>query len=301
MDVSIRRASLADEASFVPLMRALYAHEGIPFDQEALCAPLRELLADPSLGGAWLAFDGEDAAAYALATWGFSTEMGGRFLFLDELLVASPFRGRGLGSRFLALLEEFARDGGAGALRLEVSHENGRARELYLASGYTDPGRAFLAKRLAPRSRERGLRPERVETKVLVKAPPERVWQAIASAEGLDGWFTSGTTLDARPGGRLAFRWERWGPDAFTGTFEGTVLEADRPRRFSFRWPVDSGTYETTVTADLEPRDDGTLVRLSEHGFEEGPAGLRDMLSRSAGWGEALALMKLFVEHGVRA
>lgn len=154
MELSIRRAAVADEAAFVPLMRALYEHEGIPFDQEALCAPLRELLADPSLGGAWLAFEGEAAVAYALATWAFSTEMGGRFLFLDELLVASPFRGRGLGTRLLALLEEFARDGGAGAIRLEVSRENGRARELYLASGYTDPGRAFLAKRLSgPRGR----------------------------------------------------------------------------------------------------------------------------------------------------
>jgi GNAT superfamily N-acetyltransferase len=149
-NVSLRRASAADAASFVPLMRALYEHEGLPFDEEALCAPLRELLADPSLGGAWLAFHGEAAVAYALATWGFSTEMGGRFLFLDELLVAPPFRGHGLGTRFLALLEQFARDGGARAIRLEVSHENGRARELYLASGYTDPGRAFLAKRLGP-------------------------------------------------------------------------------------------------------------------------------------------------------
>jgi ribosomal protein S18 acetylase RimI-like enzyme len=149
-DVSIRRATVADEALFVPLMRALYEHEGLAFDQEALCAPLRELLADPSLGGAWLAFEREAAVAYALATWGFSTEMGGRFLFLDELLVAPSFRGRGLGTRLLRLLEEFALAGGAGAIRLEVSHGNDRARELYLATGYADPGRAFLAKRLGP-------------------------------------------------------------------------------------------------------------------------------------------------------
>lgn len=301
MDVSIRRAALADEPSFVPLMRALYGHEGLPFHEAALRAPLRELLADPSLGGAWLAFAGEAVAAYALATWGFSTEMGGRFLFLDELLVAAPLRGRGIGRKLLGFLEEHARRGGAGAVRLEVSAENPRARELYLACGYTDPGRHFLAKRLGPASPERRLRPERVEAKVLVKAEPDRVWKAIATAPGLDGWFTAGTVLDPTPGGSLVLRWERWGPDAFTGTYEGTVLEADPPRRFSFRWPVDAKTYDTTVEIDLEPRVDETLVRLVERGFEEGPAGLREMLNRSAGWGEALALMKLFVEHGVRA
>lgn len=301
MDVSVRRASLADELAFVPLMRALYEHEDLPFREEALRAPLRELLADPSLGGAWLAFFGEEAVAYALATWGFSTELGGRFLFLDELLVASSFRGRGVGTRLLGLLEEIARAGGAGAVRLEVAGENRRARELYLASGYADPGRAFLVKRLGPAARERRLRPERVEVKVVVNASPERVWEAIATAAGLDGWFTRGTRLDATPGGRLSLRWEAWGPDAFTGTYDGTVLAADPPRRFVFRWPVDARTYDTTVEIDLEPRGRGTLLRLVEHGFEEGPGGLREMLGRSSGWGEALALMKLFVEHGVRA
>ena len=148
MDVSIRPASPSDEAAFVPLMRALYEHEGLPFREAALRAPLRRLLADPSLGGAWLAFDGNAAVGYALATWGFSTEMGGRFLFLDELLVAPDRRGRGIGTRFLALLEEYARAGGADAIRLEVSAENPRARDLYAARGYTDPGRAFLVRRL---------------------------------------------------------------------------------------------------------------------------------------------------------
>lgn len=148
MDVSIRPASPADEAAFVPLMRALYEHEGLPFREAALRAPLRKLLAEPTLGGAWLAFEGSAAVGYALATWGFSTEMGGRFLFLDELLVALDRRGRGIGTRFLALLEEYARAGGADAIRLEVSAENPRARDLYLARGYTDPGRAFLVRRL---------------------------------------------------------------------------------------------------------------------------------------------------------
>lgn len=149
MDVAIRRASLADADALAPLVRSLYEHEGLAFDAGFLLPPLRQLLADPSLGAAWLAETGPTVAAYAVGTWGFSTEMGGRFLLLDEILVVPELRGRGIGRRLLATAEEYARAGGAGAVRLEVSDENPRARELYLAAGYTDPDRRFLAKRLA--------------------------------------------------------------------------------------------------------------------------------------------------------
>lgn len=40
------------------------------------------------------------------------------------------------------------------------------------------------------------LREVRFDT--IVRAEPEEVFDAIATAEGLDAWFTSGTTLEAR-------------------------------------------------------------------------------------------------------
>lgn len=33
------------------------------------------------------------------------------------------------------------------------------------------------------------------------RAERERVFDSIANADGLDGWFTSGTELDPKPGG----------------------------------------------------------------------------------------------------
>ena len=300
MSACIRPASAGDEEVLVPMMRELYEHESVPFDEPAIRAAFRELLGDPALGGVWIVLEEGVPAGYAVATWGFTAELGGRFLLLDELLVLPEMRGRGLGHATLAFLEEEARRGGASGIRLEVATDNLRARDLYFSVGYSYPGRLFLTKRLPAPPGSRRLRSERVEAKVLVKASPERVWEALASGPGLDGWFTTGASVDARPGGRLAFRWERWGPDEFTGTYEGTVVEAEAERRFVFHWPVDARTCDTTVEIDLEARSGATLVRLVEHGFEEGPAGLREMLNRSCGWGEALALMKLFLEHGVR-
>jgi uncharacterized protein YndB with AHSA1/START domain len=51
---------------------------------------------------------------------------------------------------------------------------------------------------------------------VLIRAAAEEVYDALATASGLDSWFTTGTSVDARPGGEIHFRWREWGPDRVT-------------------------------------------------------------------------------------
>ena len=143
-----------------------------------------------------------------------------------------------------------------------------------------------------------GVREVRFDT--VVRAAPDTVFDAIATAEGLDGWFTSGTELDPRPGGTLVLRWRDWGVEKFTGEMEGDVVEVRKPARFAFRWPVDSGGYMTTVTIDIEAHDEGSLVRLVEGTYEDDDVGTQDMLNRATGWAQALTLMKFWVEHGLR-
>lgn len=141
---------------------------------------------------------------------------------------------------------------------------------------------------------------EKVSCAILVRATPERVYDAIATADGLDGWFTTSASVDARPGGEIRFRWKDWGHDHYTGENGGPVLESKRPERFVFQWRVDTDSYDTTVEINFEKVEEGTVVRLFERGYEDSPTGLKDMLARASGWGEALALMKFYVEHGVR-
>lgn len=149
MGVSFRAASIGDERLILPMMEALWAHEGIPFDAAAVRPALAVLFADPGLGRVWLALEEDSVAGYAMSTWGFSTEQGGRFLLLDELFVVPRCRGRGVGAAILAFVEREAEREGAGAVRIEVSVENGPARELYRKAGYADPRRLFLAKRIS--------------------------------------------------------------------------------------------------------------------------------------------------------
>ncbi len=146
----------------------------------------------------------------------------------------------------------------------------------------------------------RQLIPETIEHATFVAAPPEKVYDAVATSDGLDAWFTAGARVDARPNGRILFRWKDWGPDRITGEDGGPVLEARRPSRFVFQWRPDQPSYATTVEIDFEARAGGTVLRVREHGYEDTPSGRRKMLECACGWGEALTLLKFYVEHGIR-
>jgi uncharacterized protein YndB with AHSA1/START domain len=138
-----------------------------------------------------------------------------------------------------------------------------------------------------------------IQHAVFVRASAQRVYDAFTTAEGLDAWFTEGTTVDARTGGEIRFRWRDWGPDHVSGEDGGPVLEARRPERFVFQWHPDGKAYATTVEIDFEPSDEGTVVRLTERGYRDTPSGRKAILNCATGWGEALTLLKFYVEHGL--
>jgi len=138
-----------------------------------------------------------------------------------------------------------------------------------------------------------------IQHATLVNANPERVYDAFTSAEEMDRWFTSGASIVAQLGGEIHFRWIDWGPDHITSEDGGLVLEARRPERFVFNWYPDSPDYATTVAIDFEPVGQGTVVRLQEFGYRNTPSGWQAFANCAAGWGEALTLLKFYVEHGL--
>lgn len=153
-----RPATLADGPVVLELIHAFYAEEKITFDAATQGRSLDCLLADPSLGGVFLLVPGsapgsapENHAAlgHLVLTRGHSLEFGGRFLLLDELYIAPAIRGRGEGQRALEFAAGVARDTGAQALRLEVAHENHRARGTYRRAGFATETRDLMTLRLA--------------------------------------------------------------------------------------------------------------------------------------------------------
>jgi len=137
---------------------------------------------------------------------------------------------------------------------------------------------------------------EKIRQRTFVTLPPEKVYDTITTAEGWNSFFTKETTVDARPGGEIYFRWKDWGPDFYTTSAGGPVLAAVRPSLFEFQWGI---KFSTKVRFELAAQYDGTIVTLTEEGYPNTPAGRAAMLDCASGWGEALTLLKFYLEYGI--
>lgn len=130
-------------------MRTFYAEEGYQFSEQGAGGAVRHLLENDRVGRVWVAVDREPVG-YIVLTFGYSLEHHGVVAFVDEVFVMSASRGRGLGTRALALAETECRALGVRTLQLEVERENIAAQELYRRSGFNNHGRFLLTKRLIP-------------------------------------------------------------------------------------------------------------------------------------------------------
>jgi uncharacterized protein YndB with AHSA1/START domain len=109
---------------------------------------------------------------------------------------------------------------------------------------------------------------------VQVPAPPERVFQALASSDIVDWWVRPGVfdtrewTGDLRVGGH----WQAAGiARGNPYTLEGEFLEIDAPRKLAHSWRlVGAPGKPTTVTYLLAETDAGTRVTLRHSGFAPG-------------------------------
>jgi ribosomal protein S18 acetylase RimI-like enzyme len=144
----IRIAVATDVEALLPMIRELFRDESIPWDIERTRVPLRHLLEHAELGQVLIAMRGDSACGYAIVTWGYDLEYEGRDAFLTELWVAPAERGRGLGARLLAGVEQRAQQLGAGAVHLQVRTDNPGAQRIYRRSGFVASPRIFMSKRL---------------------------------------------------------------------------------------------------------------------------------------------------------
>ena len=74
----IRFATSRDFDRLLRLVAAYYRFDSIAFDTRATGAALRRLLRDKSLGRAWVIDSGRELAGYAIVTYNYDLEFGGR-------------------------------------------------------------------------------------------------------------------------------------------------------------------------------------------------------------------------------
>ncbi|MEU8514613.1 SRPBCC family protein [Kitasatospora sp. NPDC048722] len=126
-----------------------------------------------------------------------------------------------------------------------------------------------------------------IAREIRIEAPPEVVYEVISTPEHLKEWWPDEADLKPVPGATGTIAFGAGTPDVKVESL--TVVEADPPRRFSFRWVCDEGRTAAPgnsllVTFDLVPSDDGTLLRFTETGFRE------------RGW-EAAVLEEAYRDH----
>jgi len=121
-----------------------------------------------------------------------------------------------------------------------------------------------------------------IQRELYIEAAPEVVFDVVSRPEHVAVWWSDEADFSDRPGapGRLGFgdRGESF-----------TVVGAEPPHRFSFRWTHPAGhpaseANSYLVTFELTASGDGTLLRLTETGFRE------------RGW-EAAVLEQQYNEH----
>jgi hypothetical protein len=118
---------------------------------------------------------------------------------------------------------------------------------------------------------------------------PDDVYGALATVEGLRGWWTSDTQGQSKTGGVIQFRFG-------AGGFDTKVLELDPARRVL--WQVIDGPEEwvgTKISFDLKQNDDWTIVLFKHQGWKEP---VEFMHHCSTKWGVFLLSLKSLLETG---
>ncbi|MCC3357162.1 SRPBCC family protein [Bacillus sp. REN16] len=138
-----------------------------------------------------------------------------------------------------------------------------------------------------------------INHKIYIKVAIEEVYKTISTAQGWNAWFTDKTTLEInRDGtGEIRLRWTNFGSEQENIDDGGKILEATPNKRFVFQWSP--GEQNSTVTFNLEPYKDGTLVVLNETGYTNSDKDVKACIGCAVGWGEALTLLKIYLEHGI--
>jgi uncharacterized protein YndB with AHSA1/START domain len=119
---------------------------------------------------------------------------------------------------------------------------------------------------------------DRIEKQIELKAPVSRVWRAITDHQQFGEWFKVKIDGPFVPG--EASRGHMTHPGYEHVAWEAEVKEMKPESYFSYTWhpyaidpTVDySDETPTLVEFNLEPTDTGTLLRITESGFDKIPA-----------------------------
>jgi uncharacterized protein YndB with AHSA1/START domain len=141
---------------------------------------------------------------------------------------------------------------------------------------------------------------DEIVSEIRIAAPPDRVFQALVDPLQVVQWWgqvgiyrCTKFESDLRVGGT----WRSIGVDGSGRRFEiaGEYLEVDPPRLLSSTWLATwTGDVKTRVRWELEPAENGTLVRIRHSGFAAHP----EIAQAYRGWPRMLGWLQSLLERG---
>ena len=146
---------------------------------------------------------------------------------------------------------------------------------------------------------------DRIEKRIALKAPVSRVWRALTDHEKFGAWFQVKLEAPFEPGKEAVGRITHPGYEHVT--WRAVVRQMVPERLFSLSWhpyAVEPGVDysdepQTLIEFRLEPHGEGTLLTLTESGFERIPAHRRDEAFRmnDGGWTQQMENIRRYVEE----
>lgn len=141
---------------------------------------------------------------------------------------------------------------------------------------------------------------DRIQRRILVKAPRSRVWRALANAEEFGEWFRVNLKGQAFVAGERA-KGNILHPGYEHIVWDVLVERVEPERCLAFRWhpyaidpKVDYSHEPTTlVLFELEDAEGGTLLTLTESGFDDIPVERRDTAFRMNGDGWSIQMQNI--------
>jgi uncharacterized protein YndB with AHSA1/START domain len=131
--------------------------------------------------------------------------------------------------------------------------------------------------------------------RVGIKAPPAEVYAALATVEGVAGWWTTDATGVSKVGGTTIFRFQSPSGDQI-GKFDMEVLELIPDKKV--RWRVKAGPEEwvgTDIEFSLSQQGDYTVVLFGHRNWREAA---EFMAHCSMKWATFMLSLRELVETG---
>ncbi|MGA7917825.1 MAG: SRPBCC family protein, partial [Candidatus Acidiferrales bacterium] len=156
--------------------------------------------------------------------------------------------------------------------------------------------------------------PDRIEKKVLLRAPRAKVWRALSDSADFGLWFgmkvagpfVAGSTVRCEIVPTIVDEEVAKMQRPHVGlTFELQIVKVEAERLFSFRWhpyaierEVDYAKEPTTlVVFELKDAEGGVLLTVTESGFEQIPLERRAKAFKAndGGWAKQMELIAAYV------